>query len=206
MSKRPPMRLRKARSTKAAPSRVSKSKLKSKKPSKLSKAQNDPNWKKQSKWGKVKKYLPQPAQVKWKLARRKRIPERHEHDGKKLRSRLYNKLDVFKKQRRRMYTKTIGHAYRLVVLADADFGVSNPAISDESAFNLQYWTTQVVPTRAESMTELIDLLRRAEEVVTECASFEVLRVIRLEFHANKDGSYAVTEHRSKTPAFKKWRS
>ena len=193
--------LKKPRSRKGAASRV----LKKSKKQSLAKAQNGPNWKKQSKWGKTKKYLPEPAQVDWKIHRRKRIKERFEHEGKKLRSRLYYKLDEFKNTRKRKYTKTVGHAYRLVILADADFGMSNPSISDEAAYNLQYWTTSVVRTRKESREEIIELLRRAEEVVTEFASFEVLRVIRLEFHANKDGSYAVTEYKSKVPSFKKWR-
>lgn len=182
---------------KSAASRVSKKSI--------AKAQIDPNWRKKSKWGKVKKYLSEPAQIKWKPARRKHIQERFNYDGKRLRTRLYYKLDEFKNTRKRMYTKTVGYAYRLIVLCDADFGMSNPAISDESAYNLQYWTTTVVSTKRESREELIELLRRAEEVVTEFASFEVLRVFRLEFHANKDGSYAVTEHRSRVPSFKKWR-
>jgi hypothetical protein len=198
MAKRPThRRVKKARSTKTAPSRV--------RPKPLGKAQRDPNWKKKSKWGKVKKYVAKPSQINWKLARRKKIQERHEHEGKSLRSRLYTKLDQFKKEAKRSTVKNIGHAYRIIILADADFGMSNPAIADEAAFNLQYWTTTVVRTREESKDELIDLLRRAEEQVSDFASFEVLKVIRLQFHVNKDGSYSVTEHASRTPAFKLWR-
>ena len=201
--------VKKARSIKAAPSRVSKSISKRhkdrKKAKPIAKRQKDPNDRKESKWGKVKKYVPKPAQVKWSLSRRKHIKEHHEHEGKKLRSRLYTKLDGFKAQAKRRYIKLIGHSYRLIIIADADYGMSNPAIADESAYNLQYWTVPVMRTRKESKEELIELLRRGEEVVSEFASFEVLKVIRLEFHSNKDGSYAVTEHASRTPAFKYWR-
>ena len=205
MAKRPTSKRRskKLRSTKGhgpkgAASRVSK---KSHRLKSLRKAQNDPNWKKQSKWGKVKKYVARPAQINWKLAKRKKIVERHKHEGKSLRSRLYNKLDEFKKSSGPT-VKNIGHAYRLVILADAEYGMSNPAIADEAAYNLQYWTTTVTRTREESREELLDLLRRAEEQVSDFASFEVIKVIRLLFHVNKDGSYAITEHTSKTPEFK----
>ena len=213
MAKRRKSPVKKARSNKAAPSRVSKVKfapritkaIPAKPKKKLAKAQKDPNWKKESKWGKVKKYVAKPSQVKWTLSRRKRLQEHHIHEGRKLRNRLYNKLDEFKKDRPRRFVKNVGYAYRLIVLADAEYGMSNPAIADESAFNLQYWTTPVMRTKEESKAELIDLLRRAEEQVSDFASFEVLKVIKLEFKANKDGSYAITEKASKVPSFKLWR-
>lgn len=199
MAKRPKQRIKKARVSKRGLSRV---KSKKRKHPTLAKLQQDPTWKKKSK--KVK-WKQRPALVSFKpKKRRKAIPEHFKLGKKRLRARLYFKLDEFAKRKKRK-TSTVGYSMKAIILADADFGMSNPAIDSSADFNLQYWTTPVCATKAEAREALITMFRDAMDFVEEYASFEVLKCFLLTFHMTKKGTYSVKESGYRTPADKYWR-